>query len=254
MIDIHCHILPGIDDGAKDLIESIGMAKHAASKGITTIFATPHHKNGRYYNKGNKILAKVNKLNSKLRKAKIPVKILPGQEPRIYGELLEDYKAGKILTLNNQHKYLLVELPDTHVPAYAVKLLFNIQLEGITPIIVHPERNVQIRENPDILHQLVMNGAATQITASSLIGYKGKKLRKFSLQLIKHHLTHFIASDSHRLSRSSFKLNEAYEVINEEFGTDYSNLLQENTRKLLNGNGINRQEPNKIKMNRWFHF
>ncbi|MEH7389362.1 CpsB/CapC family capsule biosynthesis tyrosine phosphatase, partial [Bacillus sp. JJ1474] len=150
--------------------------------------------------------------------------------------------------------YLLVELPDTHVPAYAVKLLFNIQLEGITPIIVHPERNVQIRENPDILHQLVMNGAATQITASSLIGYKGKKLRKFSLQLIKHHLTHFIASDSHRLSRSSFKLNEAYEVINEEFGTDYSNLLQENTRKLLNGNGINRQEPNKIKMNRWFHF
>ncbi|MEH7125730.1 CpsB/CapC family capsule biosynthesis tyrosine phosphatase [Bacillus sp. JJ1773] len=254
MIDIHCHILPGIDDGAKDLIESIGMAKHAASKGITAIFATPHHKNGRHFNKANRILAKVNKLNSKLVKEKIPVKIFPGQEPRIYGELLEGYKAGKILTLNNQHKYLLIELPDTHVPAYAERLLFNIQLEGIIPIIVHPERNVQIRENPDILHQLVKNGSATQITASSLLGHKGKQLRKFSIQLINHHLTHFIASDSHRLSRNSFKLNEAFEEISGKIGDDYVNLFQENANLLMEGKGINKQEPNKIKMNRWFNF
>ncbi|WP_066291948.1 tyrosine-protein phosphatase [Bacillus sp. FJAT-29937] len=254
MIDIHCHILPGIDDGARDLIESIGMAKHAASKGITAIFATPHHKNSRYYNKANRILAKVNKLNSILKRKEIPVKIFPGQEPRIYGELLNDYKAGKILTLNNKHKYLLIELPNSHVPAYAEKLFFDIQMEGIIPIIVHPERNVQIRESPNLLHQLVKNGAATQITASSLIGKSGKQLRKFSLQLIKHNLTHFIASDSHRLSRNAFKLVEAYDVLNEELGKDYVERFKMNTSALLNGKGIDREEAERIEKNKWFYF
>ncbi|MBY0124235.1 tyrosine-protein phosphatase [Bacillus sp. S/N-304-OC-R1] len=253
MIDIHCHILPGIDDGARDLIESIGMARHAASKGITTIFATPHHKNGWHDNKANRILAKVNMLNSKLKQKKIPVKILPGQEPRIYGELLDDYKSGKILTLNNKHKYLLIELPNSHVPAYSEKLLFNIQLEGITPIIVHPERNIQIRKNPDILHQLVRNGAATQITASSLTGQNGKQLKKFSIQLIKHNLTHFIASDSHRLSRNSFNIIEAYDVLYEEFGKDYVELFNYNASALLESKGIDRKEALLIKKNKWFY-
>ncbi|WNS74829.1 CpsB/CapC family capsule biosynthesis tyrosine phosphatase [Bacillus sp. DTU_2020_1000418_1_SI_GHA_SEK_038] len=254
MIDIHCHILPGVDDGAKEYIESIGMAKHAASKGIRTIFATPHHKNGWHNNKAKGILARVNKLNKKLKRRKIPIEILPGQEPRIYGELVEDYKAGKILTLNNQHKYLLIELPDSHVPAYAGELLFNLQLEGITPIIVHPERNVQIRKNPDILYRFVMNGSATQITASSLLGEKGRTFKRFSKQLIKHHLTHFIASDSHRLSRNAFKLPEAYEFINREFGKDYVHIFQENARSILNGNEIIRENPSEIKTRRWFGF
>ncbi|QED49209.1 tyrosine-protein phosphatase [Cytobacillus dafuensis] len=254
MIDIHCHILPGVDDGAKDLIESIGMAKHAFSKGITTIFATPHHKTEWHNNEANSILEKVNILNMNLKRKKIPVNILPGQEPRIYGELLKDYKAGKIMTLNNQHKYLLIELPDSHVPSYAEQLLFNIQLEGIIPIIVHPERNDQIRENPNILHELVKNGAVTQITASNLIGQNGKQLKNFSLQLIFHNLTHFIASDSHRLSRNSFKLNEAFEVINEELGSDYVNLFLENTRVLLDGKGMYREEPTTMKIKKWFYF
>lgn len=252
MIDIHCHILPGVDDGAKDYVESIGMAKHAARKGIKVIFATPHHKNGWHENKKNRILAKVNMLNSKLRKKRVPIKVLPGQEPRIYGELLEDYKAGKILTLNNQNKYLLIELPDSHVPAYAEKLLFNLQLEGITPIIVHPERNVQIRKNPDILYRLVMNGAATQITASSLLGKKGREIKKFSFKLIQHHLTHFVASDSHHLSRSGFMLGEAYEVINQKFGKKFSDIMKNNAESILLGKEIIKEEPRKIKRNRWF--
>ena len=254
MIDIHCHILPGIDDGARDITESIGMAKHAASKGITAIFATPHHKNGWYDNRKDRILLKVKRFNSKLRRKRIPVQILPGQEPRIYGELLDDYKAGKILTLNNQNKYLLIELPDSHVPKYAEKLLFDLQLEGITPIIVHPERNVQIRKDPDILYRLVKNGAATQITASSLLGEKGRKLKKFSEQLITHHLTHFVASDSHRLSRNEFNLPNAYDAIAHKFGKDFVHMMQKNARAVLNGSDIITEEPRNIKVKRWFGF
>lgn len=246
MVDIHCHILSGIDDGAKDLNESIALAKAAVQEGITTIIATPHHKNGRYENTKQSILQKVMELNEVLVKEQIPLTILPGQEPRIYGEILQDYENGEILTLNN-NQYLFIELPSGHVPRYTEKLLFDIQLQGITPVIVHPERNQELMERPDLLYRLVEKGALTQITAASVAGLFGKKIMKFTLQLIDANLTHFVSSDAHNVEKRSFKMVEAFDVIEKKYGVESVYLFKENAELLAAGKNIYKEPPNKIK-------
>ncbi|WP_445506450.1 tyrosine-protein phosphatase [Niallia sp. 03190] len=251
MIDIHCHILPGVDDGPETMAESVEMAKLAVREGVKTIVATPHHKNNRYENTKSKIIHHVNLLNTALQKEKIPLTILPGQEVRMYGEVLEDYQKGEILTLSHTN-YLFIEFPSSTVPRYAERLLYDIQTEGLIPIIVHPERNKELQENPDLLYKLVMNGALTQVTAASVAGYFGKTIKKFSEQLIKYNLTHFVASDAHNTHNRVFKLNEAYDLIEERFGVDYVYLFTENSEILLQNMNIIKEIPEPIKRKKFF--
>lgn len=245
MIDIHCHILPGVDDGAATIEDTIEMAKVAVNEGITTIIATPHHKNNQFNNFKTSILTKVNNLNSVLKRESIPLTVLPGQEVRIYGEVIEDYYKEEILTLNHT-KYLFIEFPSSSVPRYAERLLYELQTKGLIPIIVHPERNKELQEKPDLLYQIVKNGALTQVTASSLVGYFGKNVKKFSEQLIEHNLTHFIASDAHNTHNRSFKIVEAFETIDENFGLDYNYLFKENAQFLSEDKNIIKEIPARI--------
>ncbi|MBN8201827.1 tyrosine-protein phosphatase [Bacillus sp. NTK034] len=246
MIDIHCHILPGIDDGAKHMSETIAMAKIAVQEGIDTIIATPHHRNERYENEKKDILVKVDEVNRVLSKERISLKVLAGQETRIFGEFLEEYEAGKIVTLAESN-YVFIELPSGHVPRYTEKLLYDIQLEGLTPIIVHPERNSEIAERPELVYQLVKSGALTQVTAASLCGQFGKKIKTFSQQLIEANLTHFIASDAHNNKNRIFKMAEAFDLIESRYGVDMVYLFTENAELLVEGQNVMREIPEKIK-------
>ena len=247
MIDIHCHILPNLDDGSKSMAESIGMAKKAVQEGITTIIATPHHMNGSYENTKQTILDHVQALNDTLLQEMIPLTILPGQEVRVYGELLDDLEKGDILTLNDGGSYVFVEFPSGSVPRFTEKLLYDIQMSGLTPIIVHPERNQTLMENPDILYQLVKKGALTQVTAASLTGHFGKKIRKFTLDCIAANLTHFIASDAHNTHNRTFLMRDAYQAVREEFGQDLVFLFRENAQLLVEGKNVFKDIPNRIK-------
>lgn len=252
MIDIHCHILPGIDDGAKDLNDSLIMAKHAANEGIHTIIATPHL-NHHYDNRKSLIETKVVELNKALQEENIDIEILVGQEPRIYGEILADYEKNEIQTLNNS-QYLFIEFPSSQVPGYTEKLLFDIQMKGLTPIIVHPERNAELMERPEKLYNLVQKGALTQVTASSLGGYFGKKIKTFSEQLIEANLTHFIASDAHNVGNRSFKMSEAFHLIEKTYGNDYVYLFKENAELLVEGKNIMKEIPEQVKKKKRFLF
>ncbi|MEH7239556.1 tyrosine-protein phosphatase [Bacillus sp. JJ1562] len=252
MIDIHCHILPCLDDGAKDLDETISMAKKAAEEGITKIIATPHYKKREFENSKEKILQAVENINKEISQHKIPLTILPGQEPRIYGEILQDYNKGEILSLNNGGKYLFVEFPSGHVPRYSEQLLFDIQLNGLTPVIVHPERNSEIMENPDLLYNFVKNGACTQITSSSVTGHFGKKIKKFTMQLVESNLTHFVASDSHNLSSRPFRMREAYGELVKEYDVGVEYFFKENSELLVEGKTIVKDTPEKIKKKKLF--
>ncbi|MGG1678261.1 tyrosine-protein phosphatase [Neobacillus sp. NRS-1170] len=251
MIDLHCHILPGVDDGAKDLSESIKMAKKAVEQGIRTIVATPHHLNNSYENARLQIIARVEELNQALVQENLEVKILPGQEARIYGEMVEGYESGEILPVNDT-PYLLVELPSSHVPRYTEKLFFDIQMKGLIPVIVHPERNQEIIERPEILYQLVKKGALSQVTAASICGDFGKKIKSFSLQLIEANLTHFIASDAHNTSSRTFKMREAFDMIQKKYGNELVYLFEENAALLLEGSHIYKEVPERIKKKKFF--
>lgn len=252
MIDLHCHILPCVDDGAKDLNESIEMAKVAAEEGITKIIATPHYKKKEYENPKEKILQNVESLNRELSQHNIPITILPGQEPRIDGDILDDLTKGEIVTLANGGRYLFIELPSGHVPRYTEQLLFDIQLNGITPVIVHPERNAELLENPDILYKLVRNGACTQVTASSVTGHFGKKIKKFSKQLVECNLTHFLASDAHNQSTRPFRMREAYAELIKDYGVGVEYFFKENAELLVEGKTIIKDTPERIKQKKLF--
>ncbi|WP_409252148.1 tyrosine-protein phosphatase [Bacillus sp. SCS-153A] len=247
MIDIHCHILPGIDDGAKTMEDSVEMAKAAVNEGIHTIIATPHHKNGKYNNSKSDILPLVNSVNERLEKEKIDLTILPGQEVRIYGEVVEDYKNGEILPLTSESQYVFIEFPSNHVPRYTNRLLYDLQVAGLNPVIVHPERNSELIERPEKLYELVKNGASTQVTASSLTGYFGKNIQKFSRQIIEANLAHFIASDAHNVHNRGFKMEEAMVLIEKQYGTDQLYYFIENAELLIDGQTIFREIPEPIK-------
>lgn len=247
MIDLHCHILPNIDDGASNDAISLEMARKAVSEGIHTIVATPHHQNGRYRNEKKDIIQYVQALNDLLKKEQIPLTILPGQEIRIYGEILDDYQEGKILTLNDTSKYLFIEFPSSQVPHYAERLLFDIQARGLIPIIVHPERNSRLIEDPDLLYKFVTNGALAQLTAGSVTGHFGKKIKRFSHQLIQSNLVHFVSSDAHNLEGRSFYMREAVGIIESEHGQDTVYAFLENAQYVVNGKMCYKEPPEVVK-------
>ncbi len=246
MIDVHSHILPSVDDGAKTLADAIEMAKAAVAEGITTIIATPHHRNGTFENDKSSIMEHVYALNEALQYHRIPLSVLPGQEVRIYGEWLDGYRDGDILPLA-ETKYVLIELPSNHVPRYTEQLFFDIQLQGLVPIIAHPERNSELIEHPTKLYDLVKKGALTQLTAASVVGKFGKNIKKFSLQMIEANLAHLIASDAHNTTTRAFHLREAYDVIQKQFGSQAVYVFRENAELLVANETLYKDAPERIK-------
>ncbi|WP_173918690.1 tyrosine-protein phosphatase [Halobacillus sp. Marseille-Q1614] len=252
MIDIHSHILPGVDDGAQTMEESIQMAQEAVEEGITTILATPHHQNGHYNNYKNDILIQVNELNRQLREKNIPLTVLPGQETRIYGEFVEGLQNNEILPLNETTDYVFIEFPFDTVPKYASNLLFNLQVEGYKPVIVHPERNKRIQENPNVLYSLIKNGAFAQLTAASLTGKFGGTAKKVSKQLIEANLVHLIASDAHNVKSRTFHMKKAYDVIKKEYGQDMVYFFSENAYYLIENDNLASETPEHVKKKKVF--
>ncbi|MGD9677481.1 MAG: tyrosine-protein phosphatase [Vulcanibacillus sp.] len=247
MIDIHSHILPGIDDGAKDWSESIKMAENATLNGIRKLIATPHHQNGVYLNNKIKVGKLIDEFNSILQSRKIPIKVFPGNETQIYGDFVNDLINGQFFTLNDNKRYVFVELPSNEVPRSAEQVIFEIQLAGYIPIIPHPEKNEDIRNNPLKLYQLVKKGALTQITSSSLLGIFNKEVQKFTFQLIDNNLTHLIATDTHKADGDrGFNLKEAYDMLETYVGEDIVNQFKRNAEGIFLGKDIYVDLPIKI--------
>lgn len=244
MIDIHCHILPDVDDGAKTIEDTLAMARAAVDQGISTIIATPHL-NKDYENSKPQILKTATEVNKVLDAANIPLTILPGQEIRIYGEILADYHQQEILPMVGSD-YLLIELPSGHVPRYTERMLYDLQLEGFIPIIAHPERNREIIQHPEILYQLVKKGALTQLTGASVCGAFGKKIKAFSQSLIEANLAHFIASDAHNVTTRRFMLAEAFEQIEARYGNEMVYLFKENAELLVSGKTVYKDVPQPV--------
>lgn len=246
MIDIHSHILHGLDDGAKDLSVSVDMAKQAVAEGITSIIATPHHRHPSYSNEKKNVLVAVQNLQRELQKQSIPLNVFAGQEIRLFGEMVDALEqAEELLTLNNS-EYVLVEFPSANIPKYTDRLFYDLLLKGYTPIIAHPERNAEIAENTDKLYRLIKNGALSQVTAASVAGLFGKKTQKLSLKLLENQQAHFVASDAHNITNRAFVWNQAMDTLTKKLGPETKTLVNSQAQAVLDDNNVKKLAPERI--------
>lgn len=233
MVDIHCHILPDIDDGPADLETSVAMCRIAASDGIRTIVATPHVNTTLY--PVAEITRRVEQLNSQLQKNNIPVEILPGADV----SSLIDPALLKAYTINAT-RYILIEFPHTHLPRNAREIVFNFTINGFWPIITHPERNPSIMQDPNLLEQLVDANGLVQITADSLTGIFGMDIEECARFLLRKKMVHFIATDAHSDDYRKPILSKALEVAGKIIGREQAiNLVTVNPTSVIKGEAIN---------------
>lgn len=238
MIDLHCHLLPGIDDGSKNMETSLRLAKEAVDNGVTHALLTPHHMNGVYINHKSDVLRLTEEFQEAINDAGIELTVFPGQEVRINGDLLQALDDDDILFADEGNKYLMLEFPDDDVPTYTTDMIYQLQMRGIVPIIVHPERNTKIMKHPEIIHQLLEKGCLSQITASSYVGTFGEKVENFSRQLITTGQAYILASDTHDLPGRKYEMKEAFEKMKSELGKNHADEFKENAKFIINGDVI----------------
>lgn len=234
LVDIHNHILPGLDDGPESLEEALLLAENAVANGITHVIATPHHRNVKYINSPISVKEAVNWLNDELLKRSIPLHILCGQEVYFHNEMLQNMEDN-LLTLGESGKYLLLELPTNYLPTFIFDILLELQFSGYIPIIVHPERCRFLRKDKQQAYELVKRGVLFQVTAATVVGVNGWSMQKFAKDLIKHNLVHFIASDAHHYKDRPFLIKDAYKYIQKKFSPQYVTYFLDNAKHVLEG-------------------
>lgn len=244
MIDIHCHILPGIDDGPSELDESIEMCRMAASDGISIIVATPHYTPGQYMADSARVFEEASRLSAALEHNGIPVKILTGADVAVSPEVPAQLKSMEHLTLNRTKKYFLAEFPHSHVPPGWDRFLHSMQASGVTPIITHPERNMWFMQHPEALYPVVAKGVMVQITAMSVTGEFGEEAQEVSLYLLQHNLAHIMATDAHSSTYRPPILSEAVNMVVELFGQKKADCLVMTTpAAIIEGRSVTLDEP-----------
>lgn len=247
MIDLHSHILPGVDDGAQTLEDSLEMAKKAISQGITHLMCTPHHNNGKYNNPADKIIQDVAALQSELDQRGLDLTLLEGQEVRLTEFLLTAIKREEILFTDLDNTYLLIEFPTNEIPIYAEQVFYHLLNQGQVPVIVHPERNAIFREEPNRLIPFLEMGTLTQLTAPSIVGIFGSEIQKTAKQMLEHNMLYMVASDAHNLRHRTFLMKEAYEEIQKIGGREMVLAMQQMAKDLVNGDSVVRPKYQAMK-------
>lgn len=236
MIDIHTHILPGLDDGPQGWEEAIEMCRLAEADGIECLVATPHMMDGVYNSRREDIIEKVRELRGRI-EGLINLKILYGADVHLTPDLIDRIRKGDILTINDRN-HLLLEFPYHILPPFIDSLLFDLRLKGITPIITHIERSYWIQGGFHMVERFVDMGALIQITAMSLTGGFGVLVKSLSERLLRSRLVHIIASDCHsqRLRPPGFSsaLKAASAIIGEK---DACAMVRDTPLKVIGGWG-----------------
>lgn len=210
MIDIHCHILPGLDDGAQDMTEAVHMARIAKKDGIEAIIATPHIFRGTFnYEDLNIIEWKRRQLAEELAKNRIDIRLYAGFEVHVSHDLLEEVRRHKRYLTLGESDYMFMEFPADHVFRGVKQLLFDLMSEGITPVIAHPERNSVFIHHPELLYELLMKGALAQANGGSLLGLYGHESEAAVMRFLEWNMIHFIASDGHNTRSMAPRLSDA---------------------------------------------
>jgi protein-tyrosine phosphatase len=258
VIDIHTHILPGVDDGVRTEDDAVEFARVAAEDGVRTIVATPHCRNGFYVNHREDVIAMTASLRERLARESVEVELVPGAEVHLCPDLVERVRDGRAPTLGDNGKTLLLELSLTQYPVGLENLIFQLKLAGILPIFAHPERIRYFEDDIRHYEAVVRLGAYGQITTGSLLGTFGRKTQEFSHELVSKGLIHVVASDAHNVRGRPPILSEAVEALAALVGEDLAlKMADEIPRALLRGEDLELPEPKaparrRSILSRWF--
>lgn len=243
-IDIHSHILPGLDDGSQSISMSIEMARVALTDHIGTMVATPHIKTGRFDYSKRYILQRVDELNQHFKRNDVDLQVLPGAEYYLEPDLPQRLADGDLLTINNTGRYLLIELPSIMVPEHTERILYEIQLQGVIPIIAHPERNEVLAKRPDILSAYSKRGILAQVTSTSITGLFGRRVAKAANKMVADGSVQILASDAHTPNKRAPLISEAYHAVERLWGDQYARRLGwQNPKDVISGRAVEHVRP-----------
>jgi protein-tyrosine phosphatase len=235
MVDVHCHILPGLDDGAKGLEDSLAMAEDAIADGITHVVGTPHASSNHSFD-FQRVRAAREELSAKLEGR---LTLACGCDFHLSHENLSTLRKDPRPYCINQKDYLLVEFNEFSIPPSMDQTLHEIQLMGIHPVITHPERNGILRTHPERLQGWVEKGCYAQITAGSLAGVFGGNAQTRAWTWLSRGLIHFVASDAHNTGRRPVKLRFAYDAVEKQHGEELArSLFVENPLAAFEGRSL----------------
>ena len=237
MIDIHCHILPGADDGSASMEDSLMMARMAVAGGVNTVIATPHC-NLPYVDDPNYISDRLRdryiELISALRDEKIPLKILPGAEVMATPDLAELIENKRVLTLAGS-RYLLTEFFFGEDEEYITGMLGKVIEAGLRPIVAHPERYRAVHRRPEVVEEWVQEGCIIQLNKGSILGHFGRRVKMASEWILCRGLAHIVASDAHGCEQRTPHMAEISAVLERAYGASTARLLlEENPRRIIN--------------------
>ena len=239
MIDFHNHILPGVDDGAKTTQESIRMLKYAQDQGITDVVNTVHFQHPKMEDKNTDfdfILSIKEDLLIETSKNNIEINIHLGAEV-FFDFNLMNILDNPLITFCNG-KYMLVEFQTYMIPKGYENHLYELKMEGVTPIIAHPERYKPIQDNINILEMLINSGCIIQIDAGSLIGHFGKQCKVAAEIMVRRNMVHIIGSDAHGRGKRNFCLRQAIDIIKRYTDNSVIDRILENPYKVISGKEI----------------
>jgi protein-tyrosine phosphatase len=249
-VDIHSHVLYGLDDGAKTREQSVAMLELAARTGTTDIVATPHA-SGQYAFKPELVEARIAELS-----AQTSVRMYPGCDFHLQFDNIEDALAHPEKYTINHKGYLLVEFPDLSIFSDADAVLMRLLDGGMVPIVTHPERNRELQRRLDDLARWVERGCYVQVTAGSFMGVFGKAAKACANELMHRGLTHFVASDAHDVKMRTPSLREAYDLLADTWGEDAIRpLFVENPKAVVAGDAVDFELPARAgKRRKWYQF
>lgn len=244
VIDLHAHVLPGVDDGPVSWQEAVELVQQAAADGISTIVATSHMMpDGVFANHRGILLPLVAELKEHLHRSGVNVEIYPGGEVYMSPDVIARLERGELLTYGDAGRYMLLEMPASEVPAYAESVVSELRDMGITPIIAHPERNVGVMQKPARVKPLLDAGALLQVNAGSLRSKHAS--RDVAKYLLTHGYVHFLATDCHGVYSRRPRLKRYVEMVREWIGADAADkLVRGNPAAVLAGKTL---DPPQVK-------
>jgi protein-tyrosine phosphatase len=255
MIDTHNHLLPGIDDGARDVEETLKMCRMAVEDGIRVIVATPHSFDGKFVNDVDKIKLMVRDLNTELDSIGLDLTIMPGMEVRITEDLPGLVADGKVLSLN-EGKYILLEFHPSQIPSGFENLARDLASSGFNLVLGHPEKNSVIQSAPEYLFRLCKQfkpgEMLGQVSADSLTGKNGFWAKRTAITLVKNNLAHIIATDAHSSRRRVPRLSDAVSVTSNLVGREHALRMVRDIPEAVLGGGVCPEAWEPANPRRWW--